>query len=164
MRSSIQGPVPEPPALWSWEELIQLALEEAFQAYAENEVPVGALIVSAQGIIISKAHNEIVSRKDACAHAEILALRKASKKLSSIFLSDCVLIVTLEPCLLCASAISLSRLNGVVFGARDKHAGAFSSNNDFINLPLNYKSVWHMGGVAEQDCQNLLKSFFKNKR
>lgn len=137
---------------------------EAQKAYNMGEVPVGAIIVTLQGQIIAKTHNLTESSKNPCAHAEILAISNASSYIASPKLSNCILLTTLEPCLMCTGAISLSRLSGLVFGAWDSQAGALASYSEFPNLPLNNHGLWYMGGICADSCITLLKDFFNNLR
>lgn len=140
------------------------ALREALIGRKENEVPVGAVIISGKGLILARAHNQTIRNHDPCAHAEILAIRRACAKTGSTVLKDCALIVTLEPCLMCAGAIALSRLGCVVFGAWDAREGAMISRNDFINLPVKSRNFWFLGGVSSDLCKNILESFFRSLR
>lgn len=158
------APIPAPPFAWSWESLMAEALKEADLAYAQGEVPVGAIIVNKSGNIISRAHNLNIQSYNPCAHAEVLAIQKACLRLSSTRLSDCILVVTLEPCLMCAAAICLSRIGGLVFGAWDKDAGAIASTNDFIDLPANSGNIWYLGGIAANPCRKILGDFFRSLR
>ncbi len=159
---SVEGSIPCSPGAWSWEGLMKEALIEANKAFESDEVPVGAIIVNSYGLIIARAHNLMRATNNPCAHAEILAIQKASQKLSSANLSDCLIISSLEPCLMCAGAISLSKMRGIVFGAWDSLYGAIYSQNEFINLPVNYKSIWNLGGVLSSCSEKLLKKFFKS--
>lgn len=159
-----EGPIPQAPSGWTWEDLMALAIKEAESAYAEGEVPVGAIIVDKKGNIISQAHNLSIQNCDPCAHAEILAIRKACASLSQSRLSGCTLLVTLEPCLMCAGAITLAALEGLVFGAWDARAGAIYSQNEFINLPLTSQKIWYMGGIFAKPCGELLTNFFASLR
>lgn len=158
------APIPSPPSAWSWEALMAEALKEADLAFAEREVPVGAVIINKKGDIISRAHNINIQTFNPCAHAEIIALQKAGVCLSSTKLTGCTLVVTLEPCLMCSAAIGLSCLDGVVFGAFDKQAGAIVSTNDFISLPANTKNIWYLGGISATPCRALLQDFFTSLR
>ena len=146
------------------EKFMQLALKEAEKARVKGEVPIGAIIVQ-NGKVLAKAHNLRQTQFDATAHAEILALKKASKKLKTWHLVDCELYVTLEPCPMCSGAIINSRLKRVVFGAYDKKAGCCGT---LYNLPLddrfNHRPSEIVGGVLEQQCADLLSNFFKEIR
>lgn len=139
-------------------------MKEALIGREENEVPVGAVIISGKGLILARAHNQTIRDHDPCGHAEILAIRQACSKTGSTVLKDCALVVTLEPCLMCAGAIALARLGCVVFGAWDSKEGAIISQNDFINLPVKPRDFWFLGGVSSNICKNILESFFQSLR
>lgn len=140
------------------------ALLCAAQAAAEGEVPVGAVVVSAQGELLASAANAPIALSDPCAHAEILALRQAAQKLQNYRLVGCSLYVTLEPCVMCVGAIFHSRLARVVYGAPEPKTGAAGSMLDlFANERLNFHTTVQ-GGVLEQESQNLLKEFFARRR
>jgi tRNA(adenine34) deaminase len=140
-----------------------LALEEARKAELEGDVPIGAVIVS-RGEVIAAAGNEREQKKDSTAHAEMLAIRQASKVLGGWRLPDTTLYVTLEPCAMCAGAIVLARIPRVVFGARDPKAGAAGSLLDVLAQPgLNHHPEVK-GGVLENECAALLREFFAAKR
>src|SRR6056297_1055816 len=124
------------------------ALKEAEKAREKKEVPVGAVIASG-GKIISRAHNLIRQKKDPAAHAEILALRKAAKKINSERLLNCVLYVNIEPCAMCAGAIILARVKKLVFGAKDPKTGACGSVFNIINNKKNNHHVEVISGVFE---------------
>ncbi len=154
------GPIPNPPQGHSWESLMHMALQEAEKAQSMGEVPVGAIIVSSQGHILAKAHNQCIRLNDPTAHAEILALRMAGQKINNYRLNDAIMIVTLEPCLMCAGAIVHARLNGLVYGAADKRAGAISSCCEGLNYDFLNHTTWHMGGIESDKCAQILKKFF----
>ncbi|MEG1609919.1 MAG: tRNA adenosine(34) deaminase TadA [Bilophila sp.] len=141
-----------------------LALEEARTAAGCGEVPVGAVVVAPDGEILSATHNQPVSLSDPSAHAEVLALRVAGQTLGNYRLEHCVLVVTLEPCLMCAGAAVHARLAGVVYGAADSKAGAVESCFNALDLPFHNHRVWHMGGVSSQACATLLQQFFMQSR
>ena len=155
---------PVEPGKVTWEEYMQLALDEANEALICNEVPVGAIIIDDKGTVISKAHNSPTTSYDPSAHAEILAIRKAGLALKNYRLENCILIVTLEPCAMCAGAIIHARLNGVVYAAADTISGAIISRAELLDAPASTRPVWHMGGILAQESTNLLQTFFKNKR
>lgn len=155
------GPVPPPPPGHTWEGLMALALEEARLAEREGEVPVGAVVVAADGRILSRAHNAPIRLNDPTAHAEILALRAAGEASGNYRLNDAVLVVTLEPCLMCTGAIVHSRLAGLVYGAADARAGAVTSCCDGLEHSFLNHHVWHMGGVRAEECAALLRAFFQ---
>ena len=139
------------------------ALKEAEKAYSKLEVPVGAVIVK-DGKIIARAHNQKESKTDTTKHAEILAIQKASKKLKSWRLIDCEMYVTLEPCTMCAGAIIHSRIKKVYIGAMDEKTGAVGSVlNLFEDYKFNHKPEVEKG-ILKEDCESLLKQFFKELR
>lgn len=139
------------------------ALKEAEKAYKKMEVPVGAVIVK-DGKIIARAHNQKETKTDTTKHAEILAIQKASKKLKSWRLIDCEMYVTLEPCTMCAGAIINSRIKKVYIGAMDKKTGAVGSVlNLFEDYVFNHK-VESQVGILAQECEEILKMFFKELR
>lgn len=158
------GPVPTPPLGRTWEELMALALCEARASAAQSEVPVGAVVVAPNGTVLSAAHNGPKTLFDPTAHAEILALRAAGGALGNYRLEKCVLVVTLEPCFMCAGALVHARLAGVVYGATDRKAGAVESCFNALDLPFHNHRVWHMGGIAGEACAALLRDFFLLKR
>jgi tRNA(adenine34) deaminase len=144
-------------------EFMQLALEQARQAGARGEVPVGAVLVKADRVI-AVGGNCPVAAHDPSAHAEIITLRAAGQALANYRLDDTVLYVTLEPCLMCASAIVHARVRRVVFGAFDPKAGAAGGIIDAFALKgLNHR-VDVFGGVLEEECAALLSEFFAGRR
>ena len=158
------GPVPAPPPGHSWEGLMDMALGEARTALAQGDVPVGALIVAADGHILARAANAVERGHDPTAHAEMQALRAAAARLGNWRLSGCVLVATLEPCAMCAAAIAHARLAGVVFGAADEAAGAVISRAEYLDGPACATPVWHMGGVRAEACADLLRQCFAGRR
>jgi tRNA(adenine34) deaminase len=143
---------------------MEMALEEAEAAAAEDEVPVGAVIVSFQKGIIGRAHNQRELLRDPTAHAEMIAMTQAAQGLHSWRLDDCVLYVTLEPCPMCAGAIVQARLPLVVYGAADPKAGAC---NTLYQIPTDPRLNHHarvLGGVLSERCAAILSSFFAEKR
>lgn len=142
---------------------MKLALKEAKKAYDKGEVPVGAVIVK-DGKIIAKAYNLKEVKNDTTNHAEILAIKKASKKLNSWRLIDCEMYVTLEPCSMCAGALIQSRIKKVYIGAMDYKTGACGSVLNLLeNYSFNHK-VEIETGVMKEECTNIIKSFFKELR
>ena len=139
---------------------MQAALKLAKQAGEEGEVPVGAVVVK-DGKIVGRGKNGPVLGNDPTAHAEIIALRSAAEKIGSWRLEDCTLIVTLEPCAMCAGAIAQSRINTLVFGAWDEKAGAVGSVWDVLRDPRAIHKMEVVGGVLEADCAELLTNFFR---
>jgi tRNA(adenine34) deaminase len=146
------------------ERFMRMAIEEALKAERIGEVPIGAVIVGEDGEIISRAHNTRETSFDPTAHAEIIAIREAAKKLGNWRLTNITLYVTLEPCVMCMGAIILSRIKRVVLGARDPKAGAIVSvYNIGVDEKLNHK-VQVEEGVLKDECAGLLKRFFGNLR
>ncbi|HKH78904.1 MAG TPA: tRNA adenosine(34) deaminase TadA [Solirubrobacteraceae bacterium] len=142
---------------------MRLALREAQRALAHEDVPIGAVLVRA-GEVIAAAHNERELRADPTAHAEILALREASRELGSWRVLDCTLYVTLEPCAMCAGAIVLARVPRVVFGATDPKAGACGSVLDVLGEPrLNHRPEV-LADVLAPESGQLLSAFFASRR
>ena len=142
---------------------MQAALDEARAAALAREVPVGAVVVQ-DGVIVTRAQNRMRRDTDATAHAEMLALRAAMRLLGEDRLVDCTLVVTLEPCAMCAGAIVLARLPRVVFGAWDDKAGMCGSVGDLIRHPrLNHRPEV-VAGVLDDDCSALLRDFFARRR
>lgn len=145
------------------EKYMKEALKEAKKAYEKLEVPVGAVIVK-DNKIIARAHNLKETKKDTTNHAEILAIQKASKKLEAWRLNDCEMYVTLEPCSMCAGAIINSRIKKIYIGALDEKTGAAGSGlNLFEDYKFNHK-VEVEKGILKEECENILKSFFKELR
>jgi tRNA(adenine34) deaminase len=142
---------------------MRLALEQANAARAAGEVPVGAVLVNADGVIARGANRPIASN-DPTAHAEIEALRAGGRALGSYRLADTSLYVTLEPCAMCAMAIVHARVRRLVFGAWDPRAGGAGSVTDIFALPgLNHR-VDVFGGVLMEECGSLLREFFAERR
>ena len=143
---------------------MQRAISLAHEVKSSGDVPVGALIVNEAGEIISSGKNEREQDNDPTAHAEIVAIRKASEKINSWRLNDLTLIVTLEPCVMCAGAILQSRIKRLVFGAFDQKAGAVGSSLDLIRDARALSKVEVVSGVLEKECAKLLTDFFVTKR
>ncbi|MFV0626977.1 MAG: nucleoside deaminase [Alphaproteobacteria bacterium] len=141
------------------------AIELAQKAFETDEVPIGALIVNSQtGEIISETHN-LSEHSDCCtAHAEILAINQACQKLGSNRLWDLDLYVTLEPCTMCAAAISFARIKNLYFGAYDPKGGAIENGVKFFNSPTCHHKPSVYSGIMEEECSQILKEFFKTKR
>jgi tRNA(adenine34) deaminase len=144
--------------------LMQQVISLAQEVKSSGDVPVGALIVNEAGEILSSGKNEREKGNDPTAHAEILAIRRAGEKLGSWRLDDLTLIVTLEPCVMCAGAILQSRLKRLVFGAFDQKAGAVGSSLDVIRDVRALSKVEVVSGVLEDECAKLLTDFFATKR
>jgi tRNA(adenine34) deaminase len=143
---------------------MQQAISLAQEVKSSGDVPVGALIVNEAGEILSSSKNEREKDNDPTAHAEIVAIRKASEKIGSWRLDELTLIVTLEPCVMCAGAILQSRIKRLVFGAFDQKAGAVGSSLDVIRDVRALSKVEVVSGVLEKECAKLLTDFFATKR
>jgi tRNA(adenine34) deaminase len=143
---------------------MQQAISLAQEVKSSGDVPVGALIVNEAGEIISSGKNEREKDNDPTAHAEILAIKRAGEKLGSWRLDGLTLVVTLEPCVMCAGAILQSRLKRLVFGAFDQKAGAVGSSLDVIRDVRALSKVEVVSGVLEKECAKLLTDFFATKR
>lgn len=139
------------------------ALDQARRAAVLDEVPVGAAIVR-DGAVVARAHNETVARCDPTAHAELLALQRALQTLATDRLDDCTLYVTLEPCAQCAGAIVLAKVGRLVFGAYDPKAGMAGSVGDVVRHPRLNHRVEVVGGIEQEACSRLLKTFFEARR
>jgi tRNA(adenine34) deaminase len=142
---------------------MRLALDQARMAARHGDVPVGAVAVDQAGSVLAAAGNEREIRRDPTAHAELLALREASRRLRSWRLSGLTLVVTLEPCAMCAGALVLARVTRLVFGAFDPKAGAVSSLFDVVRDPRLNHRVDVRSGVLEAECSALLKGFFRSR-
>jgi len=140
------------------------AILEARQAARKDEVPVGAVLVDCNGSLLARAHNQMVTLCDPTAHAEILAIRSASRVIGNYRLLDTCLYVTVEPCIMCMGAISLARVGTLVYGAGDPKGGAAGSCCDLAANPCLNHIVEVHGGVLEEECRNLIQAFFQRKR
>jgi tRNA(adenine34) deaminase len=145
------------------EELMREALVVAKSALSTGDVPVGAIVVNKDGVIVGKGFNEREANNDPTAHAEVVAIRNAAARLQNSRLDGCTLIVTLEPCAMCAGAIAQSRISKLVFGAWDEKAGAVGSVWDVLRDPRSIFKVEVTSGVLEDECAGLLKEFFSDK-
>ncbi|HOF02926.1 MAG TPA: tRNA adenosine(34) deaminase TadA [Atribacterota bacterium] len=143
--------------------IMREALQLAWEAFYAQEVPVGALIIL-NDQIIARTFNQKEASKDPTAHAEILAIREACLLMDSWHLEEAVMYVTLEPCPMCAYAMIQARIKRVVFGAYDPKAGAAGSVINVFEKKLFNHQVEVIGGVLEEECGNLLKEFFQNRR
>lgn len=142
---------------------MRLALEQAHQAQVAGEVPVGAVVVK-DGEVIGRGYNSPISTHDPSAHAEIIALRDAAKRLGNYRLNDCRLYVTLEPCVMCSGAIFHARITEVIYGATDPKTGVAGSIMNLYELSrLNHHTVVR-GGVMASECSALLQQFFASRR
>lgn len=143
---------------------LRQAMELAARAEAENEVPVGALVVY-EGQCIGRGWNRVIGSHDASAHAEIMALRQAGQTLSNYRLLNCTLYVTLEPCIMCAGAIVHSRIQRLVYGAADYKTGAIDSTLQLLATPgLNHQVLWQQLAPLAEPCAQQLSAFFKRRR
>lgn len=145
------------------EKYMEMALQEAVKAAALGEVPVGAVVVKDR-TVIAKAHNMRERWMDATAHAEVIAIQEACKKLHNWRLSGCTLYVTVEPCPMCAGAIYNSRIDTVIFGCRDNRAGAVESLFNVLSHPLLNHQPQVIGGILEDRCAAVVKKFFAARR
>ena len=144
--------------MFSHEYFMKLALKEAAYAYEEDEVPVGALVVC-NNKIIGKGYNQTEKLKDVTAHAEMIAITAAANYLGSKFLEDCILYVTLEPCLMCASALKWARIAALVYGASDAKAGYTTIKGKILHPKTEV-----VKGIMANECGSLVTQFFKEKR
>ena len=143
---------------------MQAALSLAKVAGDSGDVPVGAIVVNEAGEILGTGQNLREKNNDPSAHAEIVAMRQAAEKFGSWRLDDLTMVVTLEPCVMCAGAISQSRFKRLVFGTWDEKAGAVGSVWDLVRDGRSLNKVEVVSGVMEQECGDVLKSFFSSKR
>ncbi|TWH59004.1 tRNA-adenosine deaminase [Desulfitobacterium sp. LBE] len=145
------------------QDYMRLALEEAEIAFAQGEVPIGAVVVH-KGEIIAKAHNEKELRQDPTAHAEVLAVQRATQALGVWRLSEATLYVTLEPCPMCAGSLVQARLKTLVFGAADLKGGAVGSVTNVLDVNRWNHRVEVVAGILEEECAQILKDFFRKLR
>jgi tRNA(adenine34) deaminase len=143
---------------------IEMALAEARAAAERGEVPVGAVVVNAAGVVLAKAGNRTRELNDPTAHAEMLVIRAAAAALNQERLTGCDLYVTLEPCPMCAAAISFARIRRLYFGASDVKGGAVENGVRFFNQPTCHHAPEIYGGLAETEASSLLKVFFSVRR
>ncbi len=147
-----------------WHDAMRLALDEARSAGLRGDVPIGAVVLAPDGALLAAAGNERELLGDPTAHAEVVALRRAAERWGQWRLEDCTLVVTLEPCTMCAGAVVSARIGHLVFGAFDEKAGAVASLFDVVRDPrLNHRPRV-TGGVLEADCAGLLEGFFRARR
>ncbi len=147
----------------AWQAVMALALGEAEAALVHDDVPVGAVVVR-DGVVIASRHNERELTGDPTAHAEVLALRDAAAVIGHWRLDDCTLVVTLEPCVMCAGAMVNARLGRLVYGAPDPKAGAAGSRFDVVDSPLLNHRIPSIAGVAAEPSSRLLVDFFAARR
>ena len=139
------------------------AIAIASAATSTGDVPVGAIVINKDGVVVGKGSNEREANNDPTAHAEIVAIRNAASRLENSRLDGCTLIVTLEPCAMCAGALAQSRISRVIFGAWDEKAGAVGSVWDVLRDPRSIFKVEVTAGILEKECAALLKDFFSDK-
>lgn len=142
---------------------MQEAIAIAKSATKTGDVPVGAIVINKDGVVVGRGFNEREARNDPTAHAEVVAIRSAADRLQNSRLDGCTLIVTLEPCAMCAGAIAQSRISHLVFGAWDTKAGAVGSVWDVLRDPRAIYKVEVTAGVLERECAALLSEFFLDK-
>jgi len=147
-----------------YQNLMQQALALANQAATFNDVPVGALVVNDKGEIIGVGENLREKNNDPTAHAEIVAIKNAAQKIDNWRLDDLTMVVTLEPCAMCAGAIVQTRMKRLVFGAFDEKAGAVGSVWDVVRDTRALTKIEVISGVLEKECAQVLTNFFKGKR
>jgi tRNA(adenine34) deaminase len=145
------------------EELMQEAIAIAKSAVKTGDIPVGALVINRDGVVIGKGSNEREANSDPTAHAEVVAIRNAAARLQNSRLDGCTLVVTLEPCAMCAGAIAQSRISSLIYGAWDEKAGAVGSVWDVLRDPRSIFKVDVSAGVLENECAQLLREFFSDK-
>jgi len=146
------------------EHFMRLALREAARAGRAGEVPVGAILVNAGGEVVARAHNRPVAASDPTAHAEVVALRRAARRLGNYRLPGTTLYVTVEPCSMCAGALVHARVARVVFGAADPKGGAARTLYRILDDPrLNHRAEV-VGGVLEDECREIIRRFFRERR
>lgn len=143
---------------------MRAAMEEANKAQSHDEVPIGAVLVNSDNVIISSAGNKTRTLKDPTAHAEILAIRKACEKAGAQRIPDTTLYVTLEPCAMCAAAISFARIKRIVFAASDSKGGGVIHGGRLYEQPTCHHKPTVEHGLYKQECGQMLKDFFKSKR
>jgi tRNA(adenine34) deaminase len=140
------------------------AIALAIEAGKADEVPVGAIIINAQGEILGTGQNRKERDSDPTAHAEILAIRAASKSLKDWYLKDCLLYVTLEPCPMCAGAILQARIHTLIYGASDPKTGAIRSGLNLPDSPVSFHRLQVISGIGGLECQSILQNWFKQLR
>ncbi len=143
---------------------MKAALSEASRAAASGDVPVGAIVVGPSGEILSRDHNRSVSANDPTAHAEILALRKAAKKIGNYRLAGCRLVATIEPCPMCAGAAVHARVSEILYGADDPKAGGVRSLYRIASDPRLNHRITVISGILVEECTALLTEFFRSRR
>jgi tRNA(adenine34) deaminase len=147
-----------------YKQLMQQAIELANQSANFGDVPVGALIVNEQGEVVATGQNLREKDNDPTAHAEMVAIKNAGNKIGNWRLDDLTLVVTLEPCVMCAGAIAQSRMKRLVFGAFDERAGAVGSVFDVLRGPRAFNNIEIVNRIMSKECSEILKDFFVKKR
>ena len=147
-----------------YKQLMQQAIELANQSANFGDVPVGALIVNEQGEVVATGQNLREKDNDPTAHAEMVAIKNAGNKIGNWRLDDLTLVVTLEPCVMCAGAIAQSRMKRLVFGAFDERAGAVGSVFDVLRGPRTFNNIEIVNRIMSKECSEMLKDFFVKKR
>ncbi len=143
---------------------MQIALDEAIAAAKRGEVPVGAVITGRDGVVIARAGNEVMARRDPTAHAEMLVIRAATGALGTERLLGCNLYVTLEPCPMCAAAISMARIARLYYGAEDKKSGGVEHGPRVLSSSAMHHKPEIYGGIDARRAEKLLKDFFSQRR
>ncbi len=143
---------------------MQRALEEAKRAQDQGEVPIGAVLTDENGEILACAHNQTRTLNDPTAHAEILAIREGCKKRGAQRIPGTTLYITLEPCAMCAAALSFARVQKIIFAASDPKGGGILHGGEFYKQPTCHHKPSISYGLMEQECGTILKEFFKSKR
>lgn len=158
-------PNPGIPASEAERNAMQLALAEARAAARLGEIPIGAVVLNASGEVLASAHNAREHSLDPTGHAEVCAIRAACTALGDRYLTGCTLVVTLEPCVMCAGTIAAARLSRVIFGAWDEKAGAVGSVYDLLrDHRLPHPEIEVVAGVEERQARELLEQFFRERR
>ncbi|SKA78302.1 tRNA(adenine34) deaminase [Paucidesulfovibrio gracilis DSM 16080] len=149
----------------TWVEMMDLALHQAFLAGASGEAPVGAVLLDpSTGTMLAQAHNAPIARNDPTAHAEILCLRNAAKRMGNYRVPGTIMAVTLEPCTMCVGALVHARVAGVVVGTPDPRTGALFTNLDGARLPWGNHKMWVVRDILSSHCSNILREFFRSRR
>ena len=148
-----------------WPFWMERALAQARIAEDLGEVPVGAVLINQEGDLLAEGHNAPITEHDPTAHAEVMTLRQACQRVGNYRLSGTILVCTLEPCLMCLGALVQARIAGIVFGARDAKAGALVSQACFpADFPWLNHTFWHKEGICREQCQDILRQFFVQRR
>ncbi|MCZ2391691.1 MAG: tRNA adenosine(34) deaminase TadA [Acidobacteria bacterium] len=146
------------------EHFLRRAAELAREAEARGEVPIGAVIVSAEGEILAEASNETIARHDPTAHAEILAIRRAGENIGNYRLTGTTVYSTIEPCAMCAGALVNARVKRLVYGAPDERFGSVRSKFELCDSPVLNHRIEIVAGVLEDECRRLMQDFFRARR